>query len=80
MLTDVLKTDHGKAHFKRIKQKCSLKKETQVSDQVKRCGNNKEEPSVCRDKTPGLKSVNGDTNENTTSKWNRRTSTLSSQR
>lgn len=80
MLTDVLKTDHGKAHFERTKLKLSLKKQAQVSDQLKLCWKNDEEPSVCRDKTPGLMSVNRGTCENTTSKWNPRTPTLSTRR
>lgn len=79
-LTDVLKTDHGKAHFERIKQRCSWEKQAPVSDLLKGCVKSKEEPSVCRDKTPGLKSANKDPIENTTSKWNRKTPTLSSRR
>lgn len=79
-LTDVLKTDHGKAHFERIKQRCSLEKQARVSHLRNGCGKNKEEPSVCRDETPGLKSANKDTKENNNSKWNRTTPTLSPQR
>lgn len=79
-LTDVLKTDHGKAHFERIKQRCSLEKQARVPDMLKGCGKNKEGPSVCRGKTPGLTSANKNTNENTPLKWNKKASTLSSRR
>lgn len=77
-LTDVLKTDHGRAHFERIKLRCSLEKQARASELLKGCGNNKEKPTVCRDKTPGLKSASKDAKENTTLKWNRKTPTLSS--
>lgn len=79
-LTDVLKTDHGKAHFERIKQRCSVEKQGRLSGLLKGCGKNKEEPSVCRDKKPGLRSANKDTKENKTSKWTRNPSSLPSQR
>lgn len=79
-LTDILETDQGKDHLERIKQRCNLGKRAQVSDLPKICGKNKEEPSVCGDKTPSLKSANNDTNKNATPKRNKTSSTLSSPR
>ncbi|XP_075870757.1 uncharacterized protein LOC142880662 isoform X2 [Nelusetta ayraudi] len=79
-LTDILQTDQGKAHLGRIKQRCNLGKQVQVSDLPKGCGKNKDEPSVCRDKAPSLKSANKDTNKNTTPQRNKKTPTLSSPR
>lgn len=79
-LTDILQTDQGKAHLGRIKQRCNLGKQAQLSDLPKGCGKNKDEPSVCRDKTPCLKSANKDTNKNTTPLRNKKTPTLSSPR
>lgn len=79
-LTDILKTDQGKAHLGRIKQRCNLGKQAQVSDLPKGCGKNKDEPSVWRDKTASVKSANKDTNKNTTPQRNKKTPTLSSRR
>lgn len=81
MLTDILKTEWGRAHLDRMKQSCNLGNQAQGSCTPKERGHHKEEPSAAsRDRTPNRISPNKDRNRNETPKCNKKTTTSSSQR
>lgn len=81
MLTDILKTECGRAHLDRIKRSCNLGNQAQGPCTPKECGHHNEEPSAAsRGRRSNRILANKDRNRNETPKCNKKITTLSSQR
>uniref|UniRef100_A0A8P4GIS4 Si:dkey-100n23.3 n=1 Tax=Dicentrarchus labrax TaxID=13489 RepID=A0A8P4GIS4_DICLA len=79
ILTDILKTEKGKAYMERIKQNCTLGNQ-QVSSTRRKTGRGREEPLICRDKRSSQRETRNDKINNVTPKHNQKTTSSPSQR
>ncbi|XP_030284561.1 uncharacterized protein LOC115588248 isoform X4 [Sparus aurata] len=80
ILTDILKTEQGRAHMERISKRCSMANRGQVSSTWRESGPCKEEPLITRDTRSGQRVAKNDKNKNVTPKCNQKAVSSPSQR
>ena len=80
ILTDILKTEQGRAHMERIRKRCSMANRGQVSSTRREIGPCKEEPLITRDTRSGQRVAKNDKNKNVTPKCNQKAVSSPSQR
>lgn len=73
ILTDVLKTERGKAYMERIKQNRSLGNRGQVTSTQKESDQCREESPICRDRRSTQREARNDKNKTLTPKCNQKT-------
>nr|XP_046260206.1 sentrin-specific protease 7 isoform X2 [Scatophagus argus] len=80
ILTDILKTELGKAYMERIKQNCTMGNGGQVLSARRECGQHQEERPVCRDRRSSQRVARNDKNQSVTPTCNQKTTFSPSQR
>ncbi|XP_070770637.1 sentrin-specific protease 7 [Enoplosus armatus] len=80
ILTDVLKTEQGKAYMEKMKRSHTLRNKGQVSSTWRESGRYREEPLICRDTRLTQREARNDNNKSATSKRNQKTTSSPSQR
>ncbi|XP_073329720.1 uncharacterized protein [Pagrus major] len=73
ILTDILKTEQGRAHMERIRQRCSMANGGRVSSTRRESGRCKEEPLITRETRSGQRVAKNDKNKSVTPKCNQKT-------
>ncbi|XP_023286451.1 uncharacterized protein LOC111673043 isoform X1 [Seriola lalandi dorsalis] len=80
VLTDVLKTEHGKTYIERIKQSHTMGNEGQMSSTRRESGRCREEPLACRERRSSQREVNNDKSKSLTPNHNQRPNSSPTQR